>query len=151
MWCMVFGSVLLQVALSQGGRGRLAFGNHNRIPQSFRKARICNFLRKKLHFLQFRKNRQYLVVKRLTYTQTRFLKHPFRCLDMTFYFSMQTCSFELPFRLWKQADFCWKPFKSKLTFVECSSKAGWLSLKAQWEPSKKRVNCDNARFCDKIV
>ena len=26
----------------------------------------------------------------------------------------------------KQADFCWKPFKSKLTFVENTPKAGWL-------------------------
>ena len=28
--------------------------------------------------------------------------------------------------LWKQADFCWKPFKSKLTFVENTPKVGWL-------------------------
>ena len=29
--------------------------------------------------------------------------------------------------LWNQSEFCWKPFKSKLTFVESTPKAGWLS------------------------
>ena len=33
-----------------------------------------------------------------TLTQTRSLKHPFRCLDMHFYFTMQICSFKRPFR-----------------------------------------------------
>ena len=38
------------------------------------------------------KKRQFVVVKRLTHTQACFLKYPFRCLDMYFYFTMQTCS-----------------------------------------------------------
>ena len=34
----------------QGGRGWLAFGDCSRIPQNFRRARICNFLRQKRRF-----------------------------------------------------------------------------------------------------
>ena len=35
----------------QGGRGWLAFVDRSRIPQSFRRARICKFLRQKRRFL----------------------------------------------------------------------------------------------------
>ena len=69
----------LVVTLShdQGGRGWLAFVDRNRIPQSFRRARICKFSRQKRRFLQLRENRPFVVVKRLTHTQARSLKHPF--------------------------------------------------------------------------
>ena len=33
----------------------------------------------------------------------------------------------------------------------CSPKAGWLSLKALWNPFKKYVNRNNTKFCDKIA
>ena len=36
---------------NQGGRGWLAFGDRSRIPQSFRRARICKFSRQKRRFL----------------------------------------------------------------------------------------------------
>ena len=62
---------------SQGSRGWLAFGDRSRIPQSFRRARICKFSRQKRRFLQLRENRPFVVVKRLTHTQARSLKHPF--------------------------------------------------------------------------
>ena len=52
---------------------------------------------------------------------------------------------------WKQDGFCWKLYKSRMTFVESSTKAGWLSFKALWKPFKKRVNCDNTKFHDKIA
>ena len=61
----------------QGGRGWLAFGDRSRIPEGFRRARICKFSRQKRLFLQLRDNRPFVVVKRFTQTQTRSLKHPF--------------------------------------------------------------------------
>merc|ERR1712192_60026 len=51
----------------QGGRGWLAFGDRSRIPQSFRRARICKLSRQKRRFLQLRENRPFVVVKRLTH------------------------------------------------------------------------------------
>ena len=63
--------------VSQGGRGWLAFADRTRIPQSFRRARICKFSRQTHRFLQLRENRPFVVVKRLTHTQARSLKHPF--------------------------------------------------------------------------
>ena len=59
-------------------------GDCSRIPQSFRRARVCKFSRQKRCFLQLRENRPFVVVKRLTHTQARSLKHPFWCLDMYF-------------------------------------------------------------------
>ena len=53
---------------------------------------FANFRDKNIVFLRLQENRQFVVVKRLTHTQARSLKHPFRCLDMYFYFTMQTCS-----------------------------------------------------------
>ena len=51
-----------------------------------------------------------------------------------------------PQDLRKQADFSWKPSESKLTFVESSPKAGWLSLSAlkkqddfRWELYESRM------------
>ena len=32
--------------------------------------------------------------------------------------------------LQKQADFHWRLYKSRMTFIECSTNAGWLSLRA---------------------
>ena len=40
-----------QLTNCQGGRGWLAFGDRSRIPQSFRRARICKFSRQKHRFL----------------------------------------------------------------------------------------------------
>ena len=71
---VIFGIHFIQC---QGGRGWLAFVDRNRIPQSFRRARICKFSRQKRRFLQLRENRPFVVVKRLTHTQARSLKHPF--------------------------------------------------------------------------
>ena len=51
----------------------------------------------------------------------------------------------------KQDGFRWKLYKSKIAFVEGSTKVGWLSLKAMWKPFKKRVNRDNTKFRDEIV
>ena len=62
--------MLYLIYLVQGGRGWLAFGDRSRIPQSFRRARICKFLRQKHRFLQLRENRPFVVVKRLTHTHT---------------------------------------------------------------------------------
>ena len=143
----------------QGGRGCLAFVQHSKIPQNFRRASICKFVRQEHCFLRLRENRQFVVVKGLKHTQTRFLKHPFRCLDM--YFFLQSFYFTKdlwklyesspkagptkvlwklyesspkagsPKALRKQVDFFWKPFKSKLTFIENTpklwAKVGWLS------------------------
>ena len=61
----------------QGGRSWLAFVHRRRIHQSFRRAHICKFLRQKRRFLQLQENRLFVVVKRLTQTQARSLKHPF--------------------------------------------------------------------------
>ena len=61
----------------QGGRGWLAFVHRSRIPQSFRRARICKFSRQKHRFFFKRENRPFVVVKRLTHTHARSLKHPF--------------------------------------------------------------------------
>ena len=62
----------------QGGRSWLAFGDRCRIPQSFRRARICKFSGQKFRFfLQLVESRPFVVVKRLTHTQARSLKHPF--------------------------------------------------------------------------
>ena len=71
----------------QGGRGWLAFVHRSRITQSFRRARICKFLRQKRCFLRLRENWQFVVVKGLKNTQTRSLKHPIGCLDMHFFFT----------------------------------------------------------------
>ena len=38
-----------------------------------------------------------------------------------------------------------------MVFVERSTKAGWLSLKALWMPFKKHVNRDITQFRDKIA
>ena len=46
----------------QGGASWLAFGERKIIPQSFRRARICKFLRQKHCFLQLRKYWLFLAV-----------------------------------------------------------------------------------------
>ena len=71
----------------QGGRGWLAFVHRSRIPQSFRRMRICKFLGQKHCFLQLRGKKQFVVIKRPTHTQERSLKHPFRSLDRNFFFT----------------------------------------------------------------
>ena len=65
----------LTKGLQQGGRGWLAFGDRSRIPQSFRRARICKFSRQKRRFLQLRENRPFVVVKRLTHIQASSLAY----------------------------------------------------------------------------
>ena len=70
------------VGADQGGRGWLAFGDRSRIPQSFRRARICKFSRQKRYFLQLRENRPFVVVKRLTHTQVLSLKQSNTLFDV---------------------------------------------------------------------
>ena len=47
VWWVVLLGLLLA---GQGGRGWLAFGDRSRIPQGFRRARICKFLQQKVVF-----------------------------------------------------------------------------------------------------
>ena len=111
----------------QGGRGWLAFGDRSRIPQSFRRARICKFSRQKHCFLQLRENRPFVVVKRLTHTQARSLKHPFWCLDMYFGYVLvvRKLSKSSTKALWKLSESSpkalWKLYESRL--YESSLKA----------------------------
>ena len=76
-WGLSRSRLSLVPQLMQGGRGWLAFVDRNRIPQSFQRTRICKFSRQKRCFLQLWENRPFVVVKRLTHTQARSLKHPF--------------------------------------------------------------------------
>ena len=88
---------MIKITTIQGGRGWLAFVERSRIPQTFRRTRICELLRHKCRFLLLRESKQAVVIKGLKHTKTSFLKHPFRCLDM--YFFLQ--SFNFTKALWK--------------------------------------------------
>ena len=57
----------------------------------------------------------------------------FRDKNIVFYDCVNIGSFWLSLKALRQQDgFRWKLYKSKMAFIENSTKAGWLSLKAQW-------------------
>ena len=115
--------MLRSVSRRQGGRGWQAFGE--------RKI-ICKFslktLRKQVGF------RWKLYVSRMAFIES---STKARWLSLK--------------ALRKQDGFCWRLYESKMAFVQSSTKARWLSFKALWKSFKKRVNCDNTEFHDKIA
>ena len=58
-------SRIIMIGTTQCGRCWLAVGERNKIPLSFRRARICKFSRQKHCFLRLTKNRQFVDVKEL--------------------------------------------------------------------------------------
>ena len=81
---------------NQLDRGCLAFGQHNNNPQSFRRARICNFL--------------------------QLCKNGYKSM-MTFIESAPKAGLLSLKALRKQDDFNWKLYESRMTFVESTTKA----------------------------
>ena len=106
--------------IHQPSRGWQAFVDHGKIPQSFRKARNCKFLRRKHCFLQPSGNRQFVVVKGLLWKQDVFRWELYKSRMSFGESSMKAGWLTLSALL----------YESRITLVECSTKAGWLSLSA---------------------
>ena len=109
----------------QGGRSWQAVVERGRIPQSFRRARKCKFSRQKRRFLLSSGDRQFVVVKGLLWKQVLLT---LRALQ-------------------KQDVFRQEFYDSRMSFGECSMKAGWLLLRVlrkqddlRWKLYESRIS-----------
>ena len=75
------------VLLASGWQGLAGFRGPQQNSSELSESAYLQIFATKTSFCTIAGNRPFVVVKRLTHTQARSLKHPFRCLDMYFFFT----------------------------------------------------------------